>query len=592
MRWILRERFPQLRWLAAVPAVAIGAAMRLGLLGSLGPRAPWLTFYPAVMLAALASGYRGGFVATALSCLIVVHLWPVFGAVPFITARADWLGLAVFCLNCAMLSGVAEAMLRARKRAALAQREAEAANRAKSEFLASMSHELRTPLNAILGFSRMLSDEPDVTASQRATLTIIHRNGEHLLRLIDDVLDMAKIEAGRLVIELGSVDLPELARHALELVQARAGAKGLALRLELSPNLPRSVRTDALRLRQVLLNLLGNAVKFTAHGSITLRLAHRPAAEPARGVLAIEVVDTGVGIVASERARVFEPFVQVGARKGGEGTGLGLAITRKLLDAMGGRVGVDGAAGGGARFWVELPVGHVDDVGSTPARDRPRVVGLEPNQPERRILIVEDQPENWLLLQQILQRVGFAVRVAEDGAAGIAAFEAWRPHFIWMDRQLPVLDGVEATRRIRALRGGSDVKIAALSASVSEEERAELVAAGIDDLVRKPFEPEEIYDCLARQLDVRFTYASRSDPTAERSPLQPALATLPANLRGELAEALLALGAEEIGEAVARIAAIDPALGDALAQHTNRLSYSAVLRALSAAEETPDPEGT
>ena len=215
-------------------------------------------------------------------------------------------------------------------------------------------------------------------------------------------------------------------------------------------------------------------------------------------LLVAVVEDTGVGIAPDDQARVFDAFVRVGRQGTHGGTGLGLAISRTYVELMGGRIGLASSPGTGSRFHVELPVGKAEEADvRTAAIDRGRVTGLVPGQPEYRILIVEDQVENWLLLQRMLEDVGFRVRVAEDGALGVEAFEAWRPHFIWMDIRMPVMDGLEATRRIRALDGGRDVRIAALTASAFEEEREEVLAVGMDDFVRKPYRPAEVFDCMA-----------------------------------------------------------------------------------------------
>jgi signal transduction histidine kinase/ActR/RegA family two-component response regulator len=416
----------------------------------------------------------------------------------------------------------AEAMRRAQARATLAQGKAEAANRAKSVFLSSMSHELRTPLNAILGFSQLMRNAASASEEQRQTLDIINRSGKHLLALINDVLDMAKIEAGGIAVEIAPVDLGELVRDVADLMRERAGAKNLQLVLDQSSAFPRFVRTDGTKLRQVLINLVGNAIKYTERGSVTVRLNAGSAAPDARLPLLVEVEDTGAGISAEDQARIFDPFVQVGAATQQTGTGLGLAITRKYVELLGGRIGVESTPGRGSTFRVEVPVAPVADSDlSAAAIARGRVLSLEPGQPEHRILVVEDQMENWLLLQRLLEGVGFQVRVAENGAAGVEVFQAWRPDFIWMDVRMPVMDGLEATRRIRALEGGREVKIVALTASVFGEERANVLGAGMTDFIRKPYRAEEIFDCLARHLGVRFVYDEMPSASAAGPPAVP-----------------------------------------------------------------------
>ncbi|MFH1807616.1 MAG: ATP-binding protein [Pseudomonadota bacterium] len=421
-----------LRTLAIVGvAMLVAVLARKFLLGGLGTRVTWVTYYPAVMIAALYGGWLAGLLSTAASCLLALYAWPLLVTQPFVRDQGDWIGLTAFVFNGVMISVVAEMARRGRARAIAARDQAEKANRAKSVFLASMSHELRTPLNAILGFSSLLRQDAAASEEQRHMLDLIHRSGGHLLGLINNVLDMAKIEAGRNALQATAFDLHALLGDVVELLRQRAEAAGLRLSLELAQQVPRVVLADAGKLRQVLINLVGNAVKYTARGRVTLRASSRPADAAGQVRLLLVVEDTGAGIAAEDQARIFEPFVQLGHHAARRGTGLGLTITRQFVELMGGRIRVDSAPGQGARFCVELPLqvaaaqallaGHEAD-------DRPR--HLAPGQPAQRILIVEDQPENSELLRRLLQQAGFQVQVAEDGARGVAAFEAWRPHLI------------------------------------------------------------------------------------------------------------------------------------------------------------------
>ncbi|MBL8248368.1 MAG: response regulator [Candidatus Competibacter sp.] len=455
---------------------------------------------------------------------------------------------------------------------------AEAANRAKSVFLANMSHELRTPLNAILGFSELLRRDAAVTDPQRQSLDIINRSGEYLLALINDILDMAKIEAGRIQVEIVPFDLGELTRDVVDLMQVRAVERSLELRLDQSSAFPRFIRGDQTKLRQVLVNLLGNAIKFTREGGVTLRLG---AASDPRGVrLLIEVEDSGPGIAAEEQTRIFDPFVQVGQPAAQKGTGLGLAISRQFVELLGGRLTLTSRLGRGSCFRVELPVelAAATDV-SVEAADRREIVGLEPGQPAYRVLIVEDQPENALLLRTWLESAGFQTRIAENGALGVALFQAWRPHFIWMDRRMPEMDGLEATRRIRTLAGGREVRIVALTASVFEDEHATMLAAGMDDVVHKPFQSSTIFDCLARQLGVRYVYQERaatSTTIALTTSNRAALAGMPEDLRRELADALVALDTKRIDALIGRVAERDATLGQFLRHHAASFDYGLI----------------
>jgi signal transduction histidine kinase/DNA-binding NarL/FixJ family response regulator len=574
----------------AVPLLFVAAAMlvRRVFLAGLETRIVWVTFYPAVMLAALHSGFLAGILASGASCFVAVYGWSWLAERPFINDRGDWLGLVAFGFNCVLIAAVAETSRRARARADRAKEEAERANRAKSAFLASMSHELRTPLNAILGFAGVLKNDAATTAGQRRSLDIISRSGEHLLKLIDDVLDMAKVESGRAEIRVSTFELRTSVRGVCDLVHVRAAEKALYLRLEVGPEVPRVVRTDELRLRQILLNLLGNAVKFTSVGGVTLRVGARPGGGSRHPpALAFEVEDTGPGITEADQKRLFVPFVRAGNAAAQKGTGLGLAISRQFAQMVGGTVTVESTPGKGSMFRLTLPLepAAAADVRTAEAPRR-RVLGLLPGQPDYRILVVEDQEENWLLLQQILQRVGLHVQVARNGAEGVEAFQSWQPHFIWMDCRMPVMDGLEAARRIRGMPNGGEVKIVALTASVFQEERDEVFAAGMNDLLRKPVRPEEIYTCMERHLGVQFrTESERESPEAERIPLDPSrLAALPRETRDDLADAVVCLDTARIADVLRQVDSLDPSLGRSLAGHAENLDYSIIHDALQACE--------
>jgi signal transduction histidine kinase len=392
------------RYIVSVLLITAAASLRIWPLQTLGSRLVWLTFYPAVMVTAIYGGLSAGLLATGLACCIAALLGPMLVGQPFIKDSADWLGLAVFVLTGTMISSVAEAMRRANAKAKRAQDLAEAANKAKSVFLASMSHELRTPLNAILGFSRLLRNDNSISGEQRKTLTIINRSGEHLLTLINDVLDMAKVEAGSINVENVHVDLGEMVQDITDLMHVRAAEKNLQLILDQSSQFPRSVQTDAAKLRQVIINLIGNAIKFTEQGSILLHLNAQPSNDPQRLQLIIEVEDTGIGIIAEDQIRIFDPFVQVGKLTTQKGTGLGLAITRTYVELMGGRISVESIPGKGSKFRVEVPVYRAEKMEARAAKiNRGRVISIASGQNEYRLLIVEDQMENWLLLQRLFE---------------------------------------------------------------------------------------------------------------------------------------------------------------------------------------------
>jgi PAS domain S-box-containing protein len=463
----------------------------------------------------------------------------------------------------------------------MARDAAEAANRTKSVFLANMSHELQTPMNAILGFSNMMRCEPQLTESQRENLDIINRSGEHLLNLIDDVLDIAKIEAGRLQLVITSFDLGSMVHDVVDMMRQRAQEKGLQFQLDQSSAFPHYIKGDETRLRQVLVNLAGNAVKFTEVGSVIIRLGLK------HDQLLIEVEDTGLGIKPDDQKRLFKPFVQLAESGVQKGTGLGLAISRQFLELMGGSIGVESTLGKGSIFHVRLPVeictqADVDDLKDEVQAGE--VIGLAPGQPSYRVLIVEDQPDNQLLLANLMSRIGIETRVAENGVQCLNLFREWQPQLIWMDRRMPIMDGVEATRRIRKLPGGREVKIIAVTASVFKEQQQELIDAGMDDFIRKPYLFQEIYDCMARHLGVQYIYRTSIPASAEKQtvPLTPAmLSVLPGTTRDELKDALKRLDSQRIISIIQQVEELDRVVAQTLSQRAKNYDYSSILRALA-----------
>jgi signal transduction histidine kinase/ligand-binding sensor domain-containing protein/CheY-like chemotaxis protein len=387
---------------------------------------------------------------------------------------------------------------------------AEAANQAKSAFLANMSHEFRTPLNAILGFIQIMNRDERLAADHRESVEIIHASSEHLLGLINDVLEMSKIEAGRTTLNPKNFDLHYMLESLEEIFALRADAKNVTLRLELSPEVPPFVRADEGKLRQVLMNLLGNAVKFTQQGLITLRVMVHVDTESGTGkanIVHFEIEDTGPGIEPDEIERIFEPFVQTSVgKKSPEGTGLGLAISQQFIHLMGGEIRARSQVGEGSTFEFDLPVEVISAAELEKPRPTRQVVGLEPGQPVYRLLIVDDQEVNRRLLTKIFTPVGFEVRDASNGEQAIEIWETWQPHLIWMDMRMPVMDGYEATRRIKATTRGQATIIIALTASGLEEEKSIILSEGCDDYMRKPFLEEELFAAVEKHLGARFVY--------------------------------------------------------------------------------------
>ncbi|MEG4317832.1 MULTISPECIES: response regulator [unclassified Microcoleus] len=397
---------------------------------------------------------------------------------------------------------------------------AEVANRAKSQFLASMSHELRTPLNAILGFSQVMARNTSITAEQKEYIEIINRSGEHLLELINDVLSMSKIEAGQITINESRFNLHNILNSLREMLQLKANSKGLYLIFENIGNLPKYIQTDEAKLRQVLINLLGNAIKFTQHGIVSLRVSSQAETnEENKSQLLFEIADTGPGISPLELPTLFKPFVQTETgRKSMQGTGLGLPISQQFVRIMGGDISVESQLGQGTTFTFNIQVKLVTESDEQEKSAAQKVIALEAGQPTYRILIVEDVAENRQLLLKLLTPLEFEVREATNGQEGIALQSTWKPHLILMDMLMPVMDGYEATRLIKQTPEGKETIIIALTASAFDEQRHIILSAGCNDLICKPFREEVLFEKIAHHLNLRYIYEEESSSISGSAP--------------------------------------------------------------------------
>ncbi|HEY9621974.1 MAG TPA: ATP-binding protein [Crinalium sp.] len=487
---------------------------------------------------------------------------------------------------------------------------ADAANRAKSEFLANMSHELRTPLNAILGFTQLLTIDPTLNVSHQRYLQTIENSGEHLLALINDVLEMSKIEAGRLTIHQEACNLYHLLDGLQDMLQYKATTKGLQLQFDYSPTLPQVVKADEGKLRQVLLNLLGNAIKFTQEGSIVLRVSattppSSPSSPASSTTLHFEVEDTGPGIAPEELHRLFKPFqqTQTGMRST-EGTGLGLAICQKYVQLMGGELVVRSELNRGSVFSFYITVNPINNVvvqfqrPKTPYGD---VLDLAPGQPVHRILIAEDNPVNSLLLVKMLSFSGFEVQQAGDGQEAIAFWQSWQPHLIFMDMRMPKISGYDAVRQIRALERQSNngqsshlTKIIALTASAFMEERQEILSAGCDDFISKPFKRSELFEKIAKHLAVEYIYSSRSAYMTDLSdPVEPLnsfdtslLQVMPTEWSDRLQQAALQCHALQLSKLIAEIPAEHTALVKILTDLTEQFQFDKIVAMIQQSEHS------
>jgi signal transduction histidine kinase/FixJ family two-component response regulator len=492
---------------------------------------------------------------------------------------------------------------------------AEAANKAKSVFLANMSHELRTPLNAILGFSQLMlrpsSQEEgavELSKDRQENLEVIVRSGEHLLGLINDVLEMSKIEAGRATLNERSFNLHRMLEGLEEMFRLRAEQKSLSLAFALDPSVPKYVLADEGKVRQVLMNLLGNAVKFTQEGGIVLRISireedHLGGTDGKNGkslptpMLRFEVEDNGPGIAPEEVESIFDPFVQAkSGQQAQEGTGLGLSISQQFAQLMGGALRVESELGKGSTFILELPV-RVQDVAALRADGQIRhVIGIEPGQPTYRLLVVDDKKVNRHLMIKLLEPFNFELKEAINGKEAIEVWEEWEPHLIWMDMRMPVMDGYEATRRIKATTRGQATVIIALTASALEEDRVVILSEGCDAYIRKPFREEEIFGALEKHLGVRFVYKEKEDlperePSMIETPVGPMetsdfvhrLSGLPEDWLSDLKQATVVGDLSVIEGLIYQIRERDAPLGNSLAEMARNFNHDEILHLIQRA---------
>ena len=483
-------------------------------------------------------------------------------------------------LRCKNIS-LKEALIKAD---ALAE-EAARANRAKSSFLANMSHELRTPLNAILGFSNLMLRQTDILPDLRDNLETINQSGAHLLSLINDVLELSKIEAGRVDLQWENFSLRKMISGLQEMFKLLAEQKGLELVFEIDPDLPQYIRADQKKLRQVLINLLGNAVKYTQKGKITARIKvddgtghNRPEAESNLTKLSVEIADTGVGIDPEEIEAVFESFAQTrSGREQQKGTGLGVPISHNLVRIMGGDLGVISRPGAGSTFFFTIPVETAasPDVPGDPTERR--VIGLKPGPETFRILVAEDMETNRKLLVKLLEPLGFEMRTAVDGRECLEVWQTFRPHLIFMDMHMPVMDGSTAATHIKATRQGEKTFIIALTASALKELQPEVMESGCDAFILKPFRESEIFDAIQEHLGLEYIYADDPGrgPRENLSPkeIEAGLAAVPPGIRNELKAALELSDMEAIDRLMGSMAKINAPLSRALRKYTDNFDY-------------------
>ncbi|MEG3939478.1 PAS domain S-box protein [Microcoleus sp. S36b_A3] len=482
-----------------------------------------------------------------------------------------------------------------------AKEAAEAANKAKSTFLANMSHELRSPLNAIIGFAQVMLRSKTMSQENQENVGIILRSGEHLLSLINQVLDLSKIEAGRTTIYEKNFDLYRLIDDLEDMFALKAEEKSLHLIFDREAEVPHYISTDEVKLRQVLINLLNNAIKFTSEGGVSVQVKagrgklHKNSLNqlPGRYWLHFEVQDTGAGIAAEEIPHLFEAFVQTQTGKDSqEGTGLGLAISRQFVQLMGGEITVSSELENGTIFQFDIQVHLVETADIESKKTQVRVVALAPDQPRYRLLIVDDKPLNRQLLVKLLSPLGFELREASNGKEAVDIFMEWEPHLIWMDMRMPVMDGYEATKQIKTTTSGQATAIVALTASVLEEERAVILSAGCDDFMRKPFREEDIFVAMGKHLGVRYIYEDSTAVSAtglgdsSQDILTPeAIASVSDDWMAQFKQNILSVDMEAIASSIAQVRTVNPSLADALQDCINNFEYDRILNTISRSQK-------
>ncbi|OAD19488.1 two-component hybrid sensor and regulator, partial [Candidatus Thiomargarita nelsonii] len=401
-----------------------------------------------------------------------------------------------------------EAVLRNARKAKAAKDVAEAANRAKSDFLANMSHELRTPLNGILGFAQILKRDKSLNHQQGDAVHTIAQSGEHLLTLINDILDLSKIEAGKMELQQQPFQFHEFIKVINDIVQIRAMQKQVYFTYTATSPLPMTVTGDETRLRQVLVNLLGNAVKFTQKGGVTFKVGYSPSKEKNKQIR-FQIIDTGPGIAADQLETIFMPFRQVGDQQHLEGTGLGLSVSKKFVEMMGGKLGVKSILGKGSLFWFDITLPEAEGGAVLKQAPERHIIGVKGK--TRKILIVDDSKLNRLMLVNLLSPLGFEVYEAANGQEGIEKAQAISPDVILMDIIMPVMDGLDATRAIRQLPELKNVLIIAISASAFKRHRQASLEAGCNEFFAKPLKNEDLLEKMRVHFNLEWRYEEQSN---------------------------------------------------------------------------------
>jgi PAS domain S-box-containing protein len=465
--------------------------------------------------------------------------------------------------------------------------QAEAANQAKTRFTANTSHEIRSPLNAVYGFAQLLERDPSLTPKQHEYTQTILRSVQHLLHLLNQVLDLSKIEAGKTELHMEDFNLDSFLADSITVFRHAADAKNLGLVVDRDPNLPNRLHSDAGKLREIVVNLLANAVKFTTEGQIVLRVRRSVGTDQAAtSRLVFEVQDTGPGLSKEEQAYVFQPYAQttLGAQAGG--IGLGLPLSRELAQLMGGTLGVASRLGSGTTFRLEVPLQEALDA-CVHERGQRHAIKVDPASGPWRILIADDKPDNLNILKCLLSPMGFELREASDGAEAWEVFQQWKPHAALLDMRMPKMDGYEVARRIKASSDGRKTLVVAITASVFEDARERSRDAGIDCYLPKPFETNKLLDFLANGLDLSYVYGeelSEGSPDLAETSISETVYRPSAGMIRAFDQALVSVDYERIMDLIQEVKQADKRAGEILTSMAENFEYERLSRWLHRAE--------